>query len=130
MVATVLAAVVVVVGAAVFGVRAWKNRVVGHLRIVDTPPGEAPEEIRRAWVGVELPLRRGEGEPQQLTTVGAVSNEGPELTTGYVVDGRAAVRALESHAPDAAEWWRQHAPHVLARRYRLCFPCRCCERIG
>src|SRR5262245_50640015 len=32
-------------GGLLVGVRAWRNRTVGHLRIVRTPPGEAPEEI-------------------------------------------------------------------------------------
>ena len=30
------------------------------IRIIAVPPGEAPEEIRRAWVGLVLPLAFGE----------------------------------------------------------------------
>src|SRR5262249_46279809 len=45
-------AVVVCVVGLIFGVRAWKNRTVAHLRILRMPPGEAPEATRRAWVGV------------------------------------------------------------------------------
>jgi hypothetical protein len=125
-----LVGVVVVGVVGVFGYRAWRNRVVAHIRITQIPPGEAPESIRRAWVGVALPLRRAESQPQRLETLGAVSNEGVEIATGYVVDGQMAVRSLEAHAPDAARWWRENAPHVVARGYRLCFPSRVCERVG
>ena len=31
-------------------------RTVGAVMIVDTPLGEAPLEVRRAFVGLELPL--------------------------------------------------------------------------
>jgi hypothetical protein len=130
---TVILGIAGVVGAGVavaLGIRAWRNRAIAYVRITHTPPGEAPEEIRRAWVGVELPLRRAEVEPQQLPTVGAVSNQGWECTTGYIVDGRTAVRCLASHSPDAALWWRENAPHVVASGYRLCFPSAVCERLG
>jgi hypothetical protein len=129
----VIGGVVAVVGAAVglvFGVRAWRNRTVAHLRILGTPPGEAPEEIRRAWVGIELPLRHGETEPSRLPTLGVLSEQGPEMTTGYAVDGRAAVAALASRSPEAAAWWRENAPHVVASGYRLFFPPEVCERVG
>jgi len=56
-----------------------------------------------------------------------LSQQAPEMTTGYAVDGRAAVRALASHSPEAAAWWREHAPHVVARGGRLWFPCEVCE---
>ncbi len=114
----------------VFGVRAWGNRAVAHLRILRTPPGEAPEEIRRAWVGIELPLRRGETEPACFQTVGVLSHRHLEIGTGYAVDGRAAVKALASHSPEAAVWWREHAPHVLEPGYRFWFACEVCQRVG
>jgi len=129
----VIGVVVAVVGAIaglVFGVRAWRNQTVAHLRILRTPPGEAPEEIRRAWVGIELPLRRGETEPTYHQSVGVLSQQGPEVTSGYAVDGRAAVAALASQSSVAAAWWRENAPHVVASGYRLFFPSEVCERVG
>jgi hypothetical protein len=113
----------------VFGVRAWRNRTVAHLRIVRVPPGEAPEVIRRAWLGIELPLRRGESEPSLHQTVGVLSQRGAEMAMGYAVDGRRAVDALTSQLPAAAAWWREHAPHVVARGYRLFFPSGVCELV-
>jgi hypothetical protein len=125
----VVGAIVVAVVGLVFGIRAWKNRAVAHLRILRVPPGEAPEEIRRAWVGIELPLRRGETQPNPLWSVGVLSQQGPATLTGYAVEGRAAVAALAREAPEAAWWWRTHAPHVVATGYRLFFPTEVCERL-
>jgi hypothetical protein len=114
----------------VYGIRAWTNRTVAHLRILGLPPGEAPESIRRAWVGVELPLRRGQTEPNRVGSLGVLSRQGPEVSMGYLVDGSAAVAALASQAPEAAAWWRENAPHVIASGYRLFFPSDVCERVG
>jgi hypothetical protein len=125
-----MVALVGVVLAGVFAVHAWRNRTVAYVRIIHTPPGEAPEEIRRAWVGLELPLRRGESEPRPLETVGVLSNQDPEVTTGYVVDGRKAVKSLGSRSPEAAAWWRENAPQVIRPGYWLLFPSAVCERMG
>ena len=114
------------VGVVVFAVRAGRNTTVTGLLIKSTPPGEAPEHIRRAWVGLTLPLARAEMEPGALTTVGVLSNQDPEMTMGYAVDGRKAVRYLASHEPEAAAWWRNNAPHVFAGGYRLFFPREVC----
>jgi hypothetical protein len=112
-------------------VAAWRGRQVAQLRIVGTPPGEAPEEIRRAWVGVKLPLRRGETRPGWHRTEGVLSRQtSAAMRTGYSVNGRAAVKALASHSPEAAAWWRKNAPHVVAWGYRLWFPSDVCERVG
>jgi hypothetical protein len=122
-----IVALAVTIVAGVFAVRAWRNRTVGYVQIVLTPPGEAPEEIRRAWVGLELPLRRGESQPRSISSVGVLSNQFSQETLGYVVDGRKAVAALACQSPEAAAWWREHAPHVLARGYRLFFPTGVCQ---
>jgi hypothetical protein len=108
----------------IVGVMAWRRSPVVYLRIHSTPPGEAPEEIRRAWVGTELPLPAVEAEPGPLQTVGVLNQEDPIVMTGYAVDGRAAVAALARRSPEAAAWWRQNAPHVVASGYRLFFPSR------
>jgi hypothetical protein len=122
----VLAALVGVCVAAGFAGVAWRNRIIAGLLIKRTPPGEAPEHIRRAWVGLTLPLARAEMEPRALRTVGVLSHQDSEMTVGYAVDGRKAVRFLASHEPEAAAWWRENAPHVLAQGYRLFFPSEVC----
>ena len=54
---------------------------------------------------------------------------GRRMTFGYVVDGRHAVDQLASHSPDAADWWRTNAKHVLARGYKLQFAAEACEPV-
>jgi hypothetical protein len=99
-----------------------------RIRIIATPPGDAAESIRRAWVGVELPLIAGEQQPQSLSVVGVLSGAAGS-TVGYAVDGQTAVNLLASHDPNAADWWRENAPHVLAAGYQLIFPADVCEPI-
>jgi hypothetical protein len=118
-------------GAVSLVIKASMERTVAHLRIVRTPPGEAPEEIRRAWVGVELPLRARETKPQNHATLGVLSFRNSECETayGYSVDARAALKALANHSPTAAHWWRKHAPQILDREYQLWFPPEVCELV-
>src|SRR5258708_2466637 len=42
---------------------ARRKEVVVFVRIIATPTGEPPEEVRRAWIGLELPLAAGETGP-------------------------------------------------------------------
>jgi hypothetical protein len=114
----------------VFVLYYWLNRTVAYVRITQTPPGEAPEEIRRAWVGIDLPLRRGASWPRPQQSLGVLTGRAPEVMTGFLVDGNKAIDALASHAPEAADWWRQHAPHVVRRGFRLFFPVEVCERVS
>lgn len=112
------------------------NRTLGKvmkIQIIATPPGEAPIEIRKAWVGLELPLIAGDVGPVRALTKGVLT--GPKtvllaliallfgktkVVTGFRVDAANAVGLLEQSAPDAARWWRTHAPHLFERG-RLCF---------
>jgi hypothetical protein len=118
--------------ALIIGFTAWMDRTVAHLRIVRTPPGEAPEEIRRAWVGVELPLRTRDATPQNHPTLGVLSYRSSQCETahGYSVDSRAALKALANHSPTAADWWRKYAPQVFERGNQLWFPPEVCEVIA
>jgi hypothetical protein len=109
--------------------RQKENQVV-RIRIINTPPGDAPEEIRQAWVGLELPLAPGEHGPRAMDTAGVVSQLPAGVRMGYAVEGRVAVDLLASHAPAAAAWWRTHTPEVLASTYWLVFPAETCEKVA
>jgi hypothetical protein len=103
------------------------SRSMGRIRVTATPPGDAPEEIRRAWIGLELPLSKV--GVQDLDGEGVLSRRGAGSVRGYVVLGKTAVALLASQAPEAAEWWRRNAPHVVASGYELIFPESTCVRI-
>jgi hypothetical protein len=98
------------------------------IRIIATPPGEAPESVRRGWVGLELPLVPGQTRPEWGSARQVLSGRAVGDLSGYAVDGPTAIKLLTSADPEAAAWWRQNAPHVLASGYQLVFPAHVCER--
>jgi hypothetical protein len=115
------------------------NQPVAKIRIIAVPPGEAPFWVRQEWVGLELPLTRYV-RPQNALTFGVLSGPPSWLgqmwglllgralrTTGYAVEGAAAVDILQTKSPDAARWWREHAPHHLGPRRYLLFHEHVCE---
>ncbi len=110
-------------------VRHRRSASIVHVRIVAVPPGEAPEEVRRAWVGLELPLAVGETGPRDGWTYGVLSAAPAGVRNGCAVDGRIAVTLLAETDPSAADWWRSNAPHVLAGGYQLVFPAEVCEPV-
>jgi hypothetical protein len=91
-----------------------------HIRIIVVPAGEAPLEIREAWVGVVLsydPLFtslammdssvgvRSDGVLSREMVRENDPNEG-----GYAVHSQDAIAALRSRGrTEAAEWWDQLA---------------------
>jgi hypothetical protein len=109
----------------------WRKRSTRRavIRITQVPPGEAPEVVRRAWIGLELPLLAGQVRPDRGLALGVLSGRRVPAPDSYPVDGRTAINLLAAVSPDAAQWWRQHAPHVLARGYQLVFPAAVCERL-
>ncbi len=102
-----------------------------RIRILDVPPGEAPLEVRRRWVGLELPLVPGDTGPVRMLAQGVVTGPrrkpGKWLCLWYRLTGRVferegyrvpalqALEALEPVAPDAAAWWRTNTPHLFER---------------
>jgi len=101
------------------------------LHITSTPPGEAPEWVRKKWVGLSLPLVQKGSDAKIFSTAGVLS--GPRnafsclfalLTgkfvraSGYLIESRAAIQILDAAHPEAAEWWRQNTPDLIRpRRY-------------
>ncbi len=90
------------------------------------PPGEAPEEVRRAWVGVTIPLPLFHKRSKAWRTAGVLT--GPKTLfarlsslwsgrlkreSGYAVSVIEAIAALEAANPVAAKWWRENAPHLV-----------------
>jgi hypothetical protein len=106
-----------------------RRRPAQFIQIVATPPGEAPEEIRAAWVGLKLPLSRASPQPRQLPVTGVASGRTCGYWRGYLVAGHRAVELLAMASPEAAAWWRLHAPHVLEKGYQLVFPVEVCQRL-
>lgn len=118
----------------------WEPRA-GRIRIVRRPEGEAPEWVRDAWIGLELPLLAP--NPMTCRIVGGVLTMPKtrfgywlamlagrsRLFTGYLVDANRAVQRVEARNPTAAIWWRAHAGASVQPGQGFIFDLPACERI-
>lgn len=88
------------------------------IRITSVPAGGAPEQIRKDWVGVEMPLDLGLTE---LTHLGEAWNlpginpgtrqptTGGENRGGYSVATQTAIDCLrKAGKAEAADYWQQY----------------------
>jgi hypothetical protein len=111
-----------------------------RIRVIKAPPGEAPESVRQAWVGLTLEAlgRR----PIRAETVGVISKPKTRfgllvarllgrtrLDHGYIIDAVHAIEVLHNQAPDAAAWWRQNAARAIAPGQLFMFVSDACEEI-
>jgi len=110
-----------------------------RIRIVRRPEGEAPEWVRDAWIGVEMPVL----VPEPVATFGFGVLTGPKNivldwilgvtgrakpVSGYVVAADTAVASLMERSPAAAEWWRTQVPYLVRTGARFVFDAPACER--
>ena len=73
------------------------------IKIVAVPPGFAPEEIRKEWVGVELPLATKKELDQDPMLQGRIGNQN---VNGYVVLTSKAIVALRAAGKKkGADFW-------------------------
>ena len=111
-----------------------------QIRIISTPPGEAPEHIRSAWIGLVLPTVVS--GPRLIETIGVLSRpESPfgmvlarllgrvRRSRGFIVEANKAIAILEEQTPEAAEWWRQNAAHLIQPGRCLLFHSEACEPV-
>jgi hypothetical protein len=99
------------------------------IKIIAVPAGEAPEEVRRAWVGLEIPLPAGKRGLIVGQSSGTASGT-KSAFRGYSVDTETAVSLLAERAPAAAAWWRQNAARLFQPDRGLGFREEACETIG
>lgn len=114
---------------------------VAHITFIAPPPGEAPESVRRGWVGLTVPVTAREARARErVPSFGVLSGpRGPwrqiwavltrraELWSGYAIESRKCIAHLREHAPDAAAWWAESAPRYLEPGRYFLFPTECCK---
>ena len=74
-----------------------------QVKIIDVPPGEAPDWVRNEWVGLSLPL--AENVPSVTHAIGVLGGE-VKNPSGYHVETEKAIQILEEKSPEAAQWWK------------------------
>ncbi|MEX0918473.1 MAG: hypothetical protein WDZ85_00675 [Candidatus Paceibacterota bacterium] len=77
---------------------------LGVIRVVSTPEGEAPEEVREKWVGVEIPCLYYVEDTPGATGV-LTGRFVFDLEKVYVVLQENAISSLEV---EASKWWKQN----------------------
>lgn len=85
---------------------------LGMIRIVEIPEGEAPEFVRKGWLGIEIPcLFYLTPEDSAGKSFGVLSNK-PITIPGerYVVLQLDALLALQEQNKDSevSNWWSEH----------------------
>lgn len=80
-----------------------------RIRIVNTPPGQAPEWVRKEWVGLELPVEEDSPGSEKSTQIGARGGK-PENLGGYPIRTSDAINSLREKSQQAAEWWETNLP--------------------
>ncbi|MFA6554675.1 MAG: hypothetical protein WCS89_04195 [Candidatus Paceibacterota bacterium] len=93
------------------------------IKIVSTPPGQAPEWVRQEWIGAVIPL------PKQSSVgiqVGARGGK-PQNLGGYQVETTEAMKELGKKSPEAVKWWEGNVP--LKAIPRLVFSRDVCELV-
>src|SRR5437764_4291616 len=115
------------------------NKPDWTVRIIAAPPGEAPLWVRQKWVGLDLPVacysahRKILGVnvlsmPRSwLEQWMAVVRGRAELISGYAVEAAPAVGILSVMSPEAAAWWRENTPHLIAPNRYLIFHDEVCR---
>lgn len=75
---------------------------MARVEIIDTPPGQAPEWVRQAWINIVLPVVSDDEEKGiQMGALGGLAENGD----GYRVRAIEALELLEESSIDAAEYW-------------------------
>ena len=108
------------------------------IQIISLPKGEAPEEIRKSWIGLQLIADDASpaAVPIYHVITGPRSRLGmliqrlrglEERWEGYVVNARDAVDALAKVDPKAAAWWYANTAHLMDGKHPLVFDKGCCR---
>jgi hypothetical protein len=89
---------------------------MSKIKIVQVPPGFAPEDIRKEWVGVEIPLA-----DNPIIGDKVVAKIGNQNKDGYQVRGVDAVQALlDAGKNEAADFWKFYATGNFVFKKEVC----------
>ena len=118
------------------------QEATSKIRIVATPPGQAPLWVREKWVGLELPLAAHygrhtrflssgvlDGSPTFLGFLGRLLHGRVSVAKGFAVEIGQAIAILDAKHPDAANWWRANTSDAIRAKRSLLFQSEVCKLI-
>jgi len=83
------------------------EKATGRIKITRVPRGEAPDWVRKAWVGLTVPCYPIAGYiPGGEATLSFKKRLDPRQC--FVVPQAKAIDALAKTNPEAAQWWNDH----------------------
>lgn len=77
------------------------------IRIIGVPSGEAPDWVREAWVGLELPVADPRMITEDIIIVEVLTRQLSEIKPRYPVLVDDALECLERNSHVAAQWWHE-----------------------
>jgi hypothetical protein len=84
---------------------------MAQVKIIAVPPGQAPDWVRKEWIGLVLPV--AENVPSDTFAMGVLGGK-VENPDGFPVETVAAIKALDDKSPRAAQWWKDHVyPNLM-----------------
>lgn len=106
--------------------------------VVREPNSEAPADVRKAWVGVEVPLHApglfrtksfplGKRPKNRFVRWIRVRLGMVERKVGYLVSAEVAIAALSKKDPGAARWYRENVPELLGPGMTFVFDADVCR---
>jgi hypothetical protein len=81
--------------------------LVKTIEIIALPHGEAPEDVRRGWIGCILPCEPECGHVP-IYVGGILSGPSLEKIAGFSVRQDVALQILAQHSPASAAWFHNH----------------------
>lgn len=87
-----------------------------RIRIIETPPGQAPQWVRNEWVGLTLPLEENAPAADEGIQMGIAGGR-PENADGFSVLTQDAMGILGEKSQEAVQWWEDNLPLAFIPRF-------------
>lgn len=91
---------------------------MAEILIISIPDGDAPEKIRKAWIGLKLPTFDITDHGIKIVSMSEIR------CLGYLVPKKEALDILRAKEPLAAEWWDKLKMDMSVG---FIFPKTCCK---
>jgi hypothetical protein len=83
------------------------RKIIGYVRIISVPTGNAPLKVRMGWLGLLLPSY-GQIENDNISHLLDSKELAPNRKWPFVVPQKEAIEILEKNNSEAAAWFREH----------------------